>query len=108
MRSLAQPTPPPGGDRTPGAGNTPGTGAPGGTPAATAATGGEQSGTPQAGDRRLTREQLQRALDEALAGINEQLSEDDALRILDLLDQQNRRAFEDAAPGGNPSSAPDY
>lgn len=96
------------GDRTPGADNTPGSGAAGSTPAATSAAAGAQSGTPQAGDRQLTREQLQHALDEALAGIDGQFSKDDALRILDLLDQRNRRAFEDAAPAGNSSTIPDY
>jgi hypothetical protein len=54
----------------------------------------------------MTPEQLQQALDEALRGIDEDFTVEEALRALDLLEQQNRRQLErrQEAAGG----APDY
>jgi Ca-activated chloride channel family protein len=60
---------------------------------------------PSSGDD-MTPEQLQQALDEALRGIDEDFTVEEALRALDLLEQQNRRQLErrQEAAGG----APDY
>ncbi|MEK7692920.1 MAG: VWA domain-containing protein [Chloroflexota bacterium] len=106
-RPPEQPTPGPNATFEPGA--TPGAGQPGGTPAASqTGTGGGQA-TPGAGDGALTKEQLERALAEALAGKDKQFTEDEALRVLDLLDEANRRAIEDvgnAAAGA--ATLPDY
>jgi len=83
-----------------------------GTPAP--ADGGDDNGTPdpnaspgpssERGD--LSPEELQRALDEALRGIDEDFTVEEALRALDLLEQQNRRELErrQESTGG----APDY
>jgi Ca-activated chloride channel family protein len=90
---------------TPPSGGTPDTGAatPGGTPGANS-----NQATPGAGDGTLTREQLERALAEALAGKDKTFTPDEAARALDLLDQANRRAVEDLNKGGNPNQLPDY
>lgn len=80
------PTPGPGEASTPGAG----TPSPNGTP------GGEGQGP--------TAEALQRALADALSGINEDLTFEEAIQILDLLRQQQERQL--PAPSG--SSGPDY
>jgi hypothetical protein len=56
----------------------------------------------------LTREQLERALAEALAGKDKTFTPDEAARVLDLLDQANRRAVEDLNKAGNPNQLPDY
>ena len=80
-------TPVPGqGEATPGAGSP----SPGGEP-------GEEGGAPSA-------EALQRALADALAGIDEELTFEEAIQILDLLRQQQERQV--PAPAG--SSGPDY
>ena len=90
---------------TPPAGGTPGSGAatPGGTPGANST-----QGTPGPGNETLTREQLERALAEALAGKDKSFTPDEAARALDLLDQENRRAVEDLNKGANPNQLPDY
>ncbi len=82
--------------------------------------GGE--GTPQAGDPgdagtpdpdasprpspdgELSPAELQQALDEALRGIDEDFTVEEALRALDLLEQQNRRQLDQRqeSPGGSP------
>lgn len=104
----ASPTPTPPSRETPPAGDPsrPG-GTPGpqqsGTPNATAQA--SRDGTPQPSDARdLSPDQLQRALEEALAGIERRFTEEEALRILDLLDEANRRSSEQqpAASGGQP------
>ncbi len=95
---------------TPGAnaGATPGAGQPGGTPAAaqTGTSGGQA--TPGAGEGTPTTEQLQRALADALAGKDRQFTEEEALRVLDLLDQANRRAVGDQGDGAGGAALPDY
>ena len=63
---------------------------------------------PGPGSGELTREELERALAEALAGKDKQFTEDEAARVLDLLDQTNRRAIEDLNKDGNPNQLPDY
>lgn len=81
------------GTQTPGAGEAQagqGTPAPNGTP------GGDAEG--QSADA------LQRALAEALRGIDEELTFEEAIQVLDLLRQQQERQV--PAPGG--SSGPDY
>ncbi|MBI5283519.1 MAG: VWA domain-containing protein [Chloroflexi bacterium] len=96
-----EPTPPGG---TPGAqGGTPEPGGSSGTPAATP---GE--GTPQpSGSAEPSAEDLQRRLEDALEGIEGEFSEQDALRILDLLAQTNRRAIDRPVTGAGASN-PDY
>ena len=90
---------------TPQAGGTPDSGAatPGGTPGANS-----NPGTPGPGNETLTREQLERALAEALAGKDKSFTPDEAAHALDLLDQANRRAVEDLNKGSNPNQLPDY
>lgn len=73
-----------------------------------------QPGTPQAGalspDPALgSEEQTRRALEEALRGINEQFTLEDALRILDLLRrQQVEQARQRSLQPGSRSTAPDW
>lgn len=96
-------TPPSGEPSRPGA--TPGP-QQAGTPNPTAQA--SQDGTPQASDPRdLPPDQFQRALQEALAGIERRFTEEEALRLLDLLDEANRRASE-LQPSGGASGQPDY
>jgi hypothetical protein len=52
----------------------------------------------------MSPEALQRALAEALAGIDEELTFEEAIQILDLLRQQQERQL----PGGGEGSGPDY
>jgi hypothetical protein len=59
-----------------------------------------------ADDSELTPEQLQRALDEALRGLEEEFTTEEALRVLDLLERQNRLQLEQ--PGRPAAGAPDY
>jgi Ca-activated chloride channel homolog len=94
-------TPEPGATGEPGEGSpTPGTGDPGqpgeGVPPADGTPGGNAEG--------LSPEALQRALAEALAGIDEELTFEEAVRILDLLRQQQERQV----PSPSGSSGPDY
>jgi Ca-activated chloride channel homolog len=104
-RPPEQPTP--GANATGEAGATPGAGQPGGTPAAsqTGASGGQA--TPGTGDGTPTTEQLQRALADALAGRDKQFTEEEALRVLELLDQANRRAIGDQGDATG-AALPDY
>jgi tetratricopeptide (TPR) repeat protein len=100
-------TPEPGATGEPGGPGEPGEGTP--TPA-----GGESgqpgagtpspNGTPGGDAEGLSAEALQRALAEALAGIDEELSFEEAVRILDLLRQQRERQV--PAPSG--AGGPDY
>ena len=64
-------------------------------------------GSPAAGEREMTPEEVQRALDDALRGIDEDFSVDEALRVLDLLEQQNRTQLQQPGDPGN-GSVPDY
>jgi pentatricopeptide repeat protein len=101
------------GEPTPGA---PGGGTPGadGSPEASGTPQpGEGNGTPQPdpnatpggeGDPAQDQAAIQRALEEALAGIDEELTFEEAVRILDLLRQQRERQVGD----GGDSSGPDY
>jgi Ca-activated chloride channel family protein len=98
--------PTPGPNATLEPGTTPGAAQPGGTQAATPGAGGQQ--TPGAGEGTPTTEQLQRALAEALAGKDKQFTEDEALRVLDLLDEANRRAVEDLGNASGGAALPDY
>jgi tetratricopeptide (TPR) repeat protein len=82
-------------------GGTPGPGGASGTPAA------GQPGTPSPSDQQPSQDELQRQLAEALQGIDQDLSREEALRILDLLERQNRRAAQEAAPGAG-AGVPDY
>lgn len=101
-------TPPPGADVTtpqpsPGAGE-PGT-APNGT-AQPEGTAGPRPGEPQEprprDPRELSDEELRAELDEALSGIDREYSEEEARRALELLEERNRRLFEEQTqpPGG--------
>jgi plasmid stabilization system protein ParE len=49
---------------------------------------------------------LQRQLEEALSGIDQDFSVEEALQVLDLLEQQNREPLE--APRGGPVGPADY
>jgi Ca-activated chloride channel family protein len=106
------PTPPPGQERTTpeatataGEGSTP-VGGPSGTPGPSRT--GVADGSPTPGAGALTQEQLDRTLAEALAGKDKQFTQDEAIRVLDLLDETNRRAIENLGSGRNPGSLPDY
>jgi Ca-activated chloride channel family protein len=77
------------GEGTPDAG----TPVPGGTPAA--------SGDP------LSEEELMRLLEEALAGIDEEFTIEEALRVLELIEEQNRGQLDDS-PGNGAGGPPDY
>jgi len=84
-------------DGEPGEGE--GTPSPAGTP--------QSGGTPQPGDPGdLPPEQLERLLAEALAGIDEEFTAEEAIRVLELLEERNRDQLDGSAPGG--SGLPDY
>lgn len=104
--SPEQPTPGPNATFEPGA--TPGVGQPGGTPAASQTGTSVGPATPGVGEGALTKEQLERALAEALAGKDRQFTEDEALRVLDLLDQANRRTIENLGSAAGGAALPDY
>jgi Ca-activated chloride channel family protein len=99
--------PAPGAAATGEAGATPGPGQPGGNAAATPGRVGGQ-GTPAAAGRQRSQEEVERALADALAGIDREFSREDALRVLDLLDEQNRRAIENLPSGAGSGAQPDY
>lgn len=119
LRPSPSPTPPPGftpeaspsppnGDGEPGAAPpTPGPGdgeaTPGGSPA--------PGGTPQPGGdgdlSDLPPEELQRRLDEALRGIDEEFTVEEAIRVLDLLNERNRGELAQPPQGGS-NRLPDY
>lgn len=81
---------------TPGAGN--------GTPSAAPG-----QGTPDpASDQPPSPEELQRQLNEALAGIDKEFTEEDAARILDLLDRANRQTTEQRPGTRAAAGAQDY
>jgi tetratricopeptide (TPR) repeat protein len=71
----------------------------------------ENGGTPEPGaspqpgqDSDIPPEQLERELEEALAGIDEQFTVEEALRVLELIERQNRDELDERriAPGGLP------
>ncbi|MDP9236252.1 MAG: VWA domain-containing protein [Chloroflexota bacterium] len=100
----ATPTPPPGNGSPQG---TPGSGNGGGTPGATPAQGDQ--GTPTgSSDQELSPEQLQQRLNEALSGIDEDFTEEEARRILDLLDLANQQSTEQHQGTGGLSAPLDY
>ncbi len=70
---------------------------------ATSPTG--QGGTPSPSDAEPSPEELQQQLDEALRGIDRNFTEEEALRVLDLLQRANRAATEQH--GGGPDAAPE-
>ena len=89
-------TPGPGATGQPGEGSATGEGTP------TPGTG--EGATPSGESEGMSAEALQRALGEALAGIDEELTFEEAVQILDLLRQQQERQVPN--PAG--SSGPDY
>ena len=105
-------TPQPGSTGQPGEGNAGAAGTPtpaageGATPSAAPSTGTPSpSGTPSGeGPTSPSPEDLQRQLAEALAGIGDDLTYEQAIKILDLLRQQQEQQL--PAAGGN--SGPDY
>jgi hypothetical protein len=56
----------------------------------------------------LSREELQRLLAEALAGIERQYTPEEAQRVLDLLNEENRRNIEDTTGDLIRPDLPDY
>jgi tetratricopeptide (TPR) repeat protein len=95
-------SPGPDGTGEPGEGAT-GQGTP--TPGESTPGGGSPSESDPGGEgEAMSPEALQRALAEALAGIDEELTFEDAIQILDLLRQRQERQL--PAPAG--SSGPDY
>jgi Ca-activated chloride channel family protein len=71
----------------------------------------QTGGTPQPGaspnagdDDELTPGELERELDEALAGIDDEFTVEEAIRVLQLLEEQNREQIDEGreAPGGLP------
>jgi Ca-activated chloride channel family protein len=102
----ATPTPPGEIAPTPPAAGTPGPSG-SGTPGATAQAGAGQAGTPGPADpRSLPTDQLQQQLEEALAGLDQNFTQEQALRALDLIEEANRRASQQAPTRGG--AAPDY
>ncbi len=102
---VATPTPgSPEGVPTPDTGtpDDPSNGSEQGTPGA-----GEDSGEPTEGGD-LSPEQLQAALERALAGIDEQFTLEEALRVLELLEQQNRGQLGEPRDGAGSGGLPDY
>jgi tetratricopeptide (TPR) repeat protein len=80
---------------------------------ATPGEAGEQPGTPAPGEEpqdtsELSREEIQRLLEEALAGIEREFTPEEAERILDLLHEENRRSVEDSAGAIGGGERPDY
>jgi tetratricopeptide (TPR) repeat protein/Mg-chelatase subunit ChlD len=66
---------------------------------------GAPGGQPQDGDQQMSPADVRRALAEALAGLEDEISPEEAIRILDLLRQQR----EIQAPGRqSPGGGPDY
>jgi Ca-activated chloride channel family protein len=116
MRLRATPTAAPGrrddATATPPAGTgsrqgTPRPGSGSGTPDATPGQGA--AGTPVASsDEQLTPEQLQQRLNEALAGIDKDFTDDEASRILDLLDRANQQMTEQQRGNDGVSAPLDY
>ena len=100
----ASPTANDGQDQPPDDSSTPGPGD--GQPTAVGTPGGAP-GTPGAGDGQMSPEQLQRALDEALRGLDEDFTVEEALRTLDLLDQRNRGDLA-RPPRPGEGAPPDY
>jgi tetratricopeptide (TPR) repeat protein len=110
--TLVPPTPPPG---TPPADGEPGDGGgedeatpePGGEPTAGAtASAGTPGATPPPADD-LSDAEIERLLAEALEGIDEEFTVEEALQVLDLLEEQNRNQLDEGGTGGRPG-APDY
>lgn len=110
VTATATPTPPaPEGTPTPA---DPGDGDPGqdGTPdngqgdATAQATAGTADGTPEPGasDGDLSPEEVQRQLEQALQGIDEEFTVEEALRVLELLEQRNRDQLQAPDSGGGP------
>jgi hypothetical protein len=95
-----QPTVEPNATIEPGA--TPEEGPQSGTPAATPGAG---QGT---GDEGLATSELERALSDALAGKDREFTEDEAIRVLELLDEANRRAVERLISNVASAAPPDY
>lgn len=88
-------------------------GDPGGEPSAGAgtetpdATSGEGTPSPGGEQSQADPEAVRRALEEALRGIDDEVTVAEALRILDLLEEQNRQELEEPRGGGEPG-VPDY
>lgn len=80
-----------------------------GTPAANATPGEDAApGTPTSGDASdLSPGEVERLLDEALEGIDEEFTVEEALRVLDLLEQRNRDELAQP-PASDGEGAPDY
>ena len=95
-----QPPTPPEGDDGNDQGSTPEPGA--GTPS----TGTPQSGGTPAGTQDIPPEELERLLQDALAGIDEEFTVEEALQVLELLAEQNRGQIDDPPPGSG--GLPDY
>jgi tetratricopeptide (TPR) repeat protein len=76
----------------------------GGTPGPTGSP--ETGGTPQPGGEDIPPEQLKRLLEEALAGIDDEFTVEEALRVLELLEQRNRDQLGDGVAGA--PGLPDY
>jgi tetratricopeptide (TPR) repeat protein len=102
QRARPSPTPSPPPEGTPSQGSGTPSGGERGTPATdgTPGAGATAEATPQPTSR-----EAERTLEEALAGIDQQFSREDALRVLDLLQEADRAALrEDAARGiGQPA-----
>lgn len=117
--TVVQTQAPPRGTATPGTGDD---GAPGGDgnedPIGRTAVPGESTnnstpatgGTPSVGlpEEALTDEELRRALDDALAGIDQEFTVEEALELLRLLEEQNRRTIGDTTGDISRPGQPDY
>ncbi|HEY8172622.1 MAG TPA: VWA domain-containing protein [Dehalococcoidia bacterium] len=88
----------------------------GGTGSATPPPGGNGQRTPGAGDGQgspsegeMTPEELQRSLERALQGIDDDFTVEEAIRVLELLERKNRTELEAPPDGaGAPGGPPDY
>lgn len=106
----ATPTPPPGDDGGGGQGDASPTAGAGGdaTPQGTPGGQGPGDGTPSGeGTPQPSPGEAQRTLEEALRGIDEDFTLEEALRVLDALEQQNRGQLQ-TPPGRGNAQLPDY
>jgi Ca-activated chloride channel family protein len=104
LDATPQPTPTPAEPQTQPGDDAQGTPDASGGAATPGATPGD--GEPQPSEADLPPEALRRTLEEALRGIDQEFTVEEAVRVLDLLEEQNRRATEETLP--RRGVGPDY
>lgn len=73
-----------------------------------AGTPGASAGTPQPQDRELSEQELRQALAEALRGLDQNFTQEEAERVLDLLNRKNQQVVEGLANAASTTGLPDY